>query len=47
MNGGACGLIRQSTRNLTNVENCVQVKVDPSRRKHNLMVLHGCRQFVL
>jgi len=47
MNGGACGLIRQSACNLTNVLETLIVKFNrllPIRFK---LVLHGCRQFVL
>jgi len=47
INGGACGLIRQSTCNLTNVYlNFIEI-VSRNATKSSIMVLHGCHQFVL
>jgi len=47
LNGGACGLIRQSTLNLTNVLKKLNVLYRLYISKIFLLVLHGCRQSVL
>jgi len=45
-NGGICGLIRQSTKNLTNI--LIYLFFNNNNKKKIIYtVLHGCRQSVL